>query len=321
MKILVPLNEFHHFEGFYEAGAREFYLGFYDEEWSRKYGIYHDINRLSGFGKMANQYSLQELCQEIEELGHRRERTETSIYLTINASVYSTEQMKDLKDYIERLAMSGIDGVIVSSLELTMLAKEIGIPAVISTIAGVYNADAVKVYQEHGAKRVILPRDLSIEEIRTIVEQVPEMEYEIFLMRNGCAFSDSNCLGFHRQEMCSVCSSLSRAKVSLYPAMDYKTEHDTLINHEIYGKYFHDMTCGLCAIYRFLQMGISACKIVGRAEEYEAICKDIRYVANNMGIARRCKSEDEYLSLMQFPDNKQELCRLGLSCYYPEVRF
>lgn len=321
MNILVPMNHFEHFQSLYEAGATEFYVGFYDEAWKQKFGEYHDINRLSGFGLTANQYSLNELCNWLRQMNSSEVRKKCSIYITFNAAAYSKDQIDWLKTYFDQLKQSGMDGVIVSNPELSMLAREVDVPAVISTIAGVYNASSVKIYQKYGAKRIILPRDLSLQEMEQIVRQVPEMEYEIFLMRNGCTFSDSNCLGMHRKELCSVCGSLAQAKVQFSYEMDFKTEHDVTLNHYLYSHTFHEMTCGLCAIYRFHQLGVTACKIVGRSEEFEAICQDVRFVKRNIEIAQNCHSEKEYLERMIFPERKEEMCRLGFSCYYPEVRF
>ena len=57
------------------------------------------------------------------------------------------------------------------------IAVNLGISAVISTISGVYNSDIAKFYKNLGAKRIILPRDLSVSEIEAIIHVVPDMEY------------------------------------------------------------------------------------------------------------------------------------------------
>lgn len=60
MNVLVPLNNISHIDDYIEAGAKEFYIGFYDEAWWEKFGEYADINRLTGFKKDANPYSFEE---------------------------------------------------------------------------------------------------------------------------------------------------------------------------------------------------------------------------------------------------------------------
>jgi len=321
VNILVPLNDFEHLKMLYDAGAREFYMGFYDPVWDEVYGKYGDLNRLSGYGHAANQYSLKELERHLSDLSKKPIFTEIAIYITFNAASYSASQLEKIREYFRILRGLNVKGVIISNLELTMIAKEEGIDSVISTIAVVYNADTVRVYQRHGAKRVILPRDMGLEEIREIIMQVPDMEYEVFLMRNGCSFSDSNCLGFHRTEKCSICASLAGASMEYPQIKDFRKEHDFLMNHDLYSNYFHEEACGLCAIYQFLAMNVTAVKIVGRSEDYRAICNDIGLVSKNIRLAADALNESDYLKSMIFPEQKDKICRLGLSCYYPEVRF
>ena len=45
-------------------------------------------------------------------------------------------------------------------------------------------------------------------------------------------------------------------------------------------------------------------------------------IANhNVNIAKQCKSEEEYLEKMKFPSKNMIMCKMGMSCYYPEMRF
>lgn len=215
-----------------------------------------------------------------------------------------------------------VDGVIVSNMELVELAKRCGIESVASTICGIYNSDIAKMYYEAGAKRLILPRDLSTEEIVEITKNVPEAEYEVFMMRNGCGFSDGYCLGFHRSETCAICGSLAKAGHNLYVKNgNFDSINEAELNDTLFTRNFHKFACGLCSIYDFVKAGITAAKIVGRSDDWEYVCKDIQYVYENEKIARKCESREEYLEKMVFPEDRREMCKLGLSCYYPEVRF
>ncbi|MDO5520447.1 MAG: U32 family peptidase [bacterium] len=318
MNVLVPLNNLEHLSEYISAGASEFYIGFYDEAWKKKFGEYMDINRLSGFGKEANPYSFKEVLSLIPRIKEQGQM----IYVTFNASIYSEEQLGEIKNYFLELKKTRVDGVIVSCMELVLLAKECGINSVASTICGIYNSDLARIYYKAGAKRLILPRDLSTEEVCNIAAAVPEAEYEVFMMRNGCSFSDSNCLGFHRTETCAICGSLAKAGHDLHLRKEnFHSVNNAELNDELYTNQFHKYTCGLCSIYDFVKSGISAAKIVGRSDDWEYICKDISYVYENERIAKQCKTREEYLEKMIFPEGRKEMCKLGLSCYYPEVRF
>lgn len=318
MKILVPLNNMEHIDDYIDAGAGEFYIGFYDEEWTNKFGDFADINRMSGFKENANPFSLEEVIEIITKVKEKG----MLIYVTFNSSIYSEEQLSEIKKYFIALKEGGVDGVIVSCIELVEIANQLELSAVVSTIGGVYNTQIARFYKDKGTKRIIIPRDLSVDEIEAIVKEVPDVEYEVFMMRNGCMFSDANCLGMHRNESCSICGSLVSVDSEIrLKDNSFKKRHNVELNDLIYTKSFHEYACGLCSIYRFVKMNITACKIVGRTDEWKNICNDIRYVKQNIEIAEKCKSQEEFLEQMQLPEESRRMCKLGLSCYYPEMRF
>lgn len=318
MKALVPLNNVEHIDDYLEAGAGEFYIGFYDEAWHKQFGEYADINRLTGFKKNANPYNLEEMIEIIESVKEKG----AMIYVTFNASVYSQAQIDYLKRYLNQLKKTEADGIIVSCPELVEMGSSMGINVVVSTISSVYNSDIAKFYRDLGAKRIILPRDLSMNEIESIVNTVPEVEYEVFMMRNGCRYSDGNCLGFHRSEKSAICGCLGSAQHNLEMGkLNFKQKHEVELNDMVYTASFHSFACGLCSIYRFVKWGIAAGKIVGRSDEWQYICHDISLIRQNVDLALKCTSEEEYLEKMIFPRDSTLMCKMGLSCYYPEVRF
>lgn len=318
MNILVPLNNIEHIDDYIRSGADEFYVGFHDPVWNDTFGDYADINRMSGFKERANPYNLDSLIQMIKLIKSKNK----SVYITMNSSMYSKEQIGFLDKYMFLLKDAGVDGIIASCGELVMMAKKIGVKAVVSTICGVYNWLIADFYHKMGASRIILPRDLSIAEIASIVKKMPDSSFEVFMMRDGCKFSDANCLGLHRQEMCSLCYSLCNSESKITSEEnDFHSIHAVELNHLLYNQYFHKYACGLCSIYHFVAMGIEVCKIVGRADDWENICRDIRQVKKNIEIAGSCTCQEEYLEKMVFPDDREIMCKLSLSCYYPEIRF
>lgn len=318
MKALVPLNNMESFERYKNAGAGEFYLGFRDEGWSKKFGEYADLNRLTGYKEHANRYTFEEVLDIIKEV----KREKLSVYITFNSSIYSQDQIDYMERYMEPLHEAGVDGIIVSCAELVHVAKNYHLSSVISTIAGVYNSDIAKYYEGLGATRIILPRDISLKDIEQIVHKVPQVEYEVFLMRNGCSFSDANCLGLHRSEKSAICATLGNSDSLLIHEKDgFQVKHDMELNHMLLHQVFHSYTCGLCSIYQFVQLGIKAGKIVGRTDKNDEVCEDIRLICENVEIARKSRSEEEYLSKMVFPSKESVMCKIGMGCYYPEVRF
>jgi putative protease len=315
MNVLAPLNG--EYGELISAGAEEFYVGFHDEAWDDKFGDYADINRMSGFKRRANQYNPAEVAQVIQGV----KAAGKSIYLTLNANAYSDAEIEELGKYLDYLAPFGLDGAIISDPGLISIVAERGLTAVASTICGIYNEDIAKYYVERGARRIILPRDVSLKRVAAIKNANPNAEYEVFIMRNGCAFSDSNCLGAHRPQCGALCSYLKRPSEIKSDLTDFKSRHDFELNYYYYKNYFFEKACGLCAIYRFLQLEITAAKVVGRADALGAVLEDIALIRANIDIAKRSGSEKEYLENMIFPENRSEICRQGFSCYYPEIRF
>jgi len=317
-KILVPLNNKLRLAELVEAGVDEFYMGFYDNAWTDTLGEYSEINRMSGFGTKANPYNLEEML----ELARTVKSYGKSIFVTVNGAAYSQAELDKLGEYFRIFAREGIDGVIVSTPELTVMAKEAGVEPVASTMCGIFSSDTVSFYKKLGMKRMILPRDLSMDEIEAIVGAHPDVCYEVFLMRNGCQFSDSHCLGFHRSRG-SVCGMLNMAKFQICSdGEDFESRHNTELNHMLYTGCFHRAAaCGLCALYRFSKLGIGSYKVVGRSEQADGIIQDVRMIKENLKIAKECTTEAEYLEKMLLPENSFMACKMGLGCYYPEIRF
>lgn len=318
MKVLAPLNHPEALDNLVRAGADELYFGFHDDEWNDRFGQYADINRMSGFGKRANGCGFNDALGLIEKICGKG----AVPFLTLNANGYSEAQLEYISGrYLPQLSRSGIGGVIVSDELTAAVAMEAGINAVASTMCGIYNADIARYYFEKGIRRMILPRDLSLDELSAITEQLPGVSFETFLMRNGCVFSDAYCLGMHQPQYPAVCTALKMAKQHTWvTGKSFRTDHDIALNNVLYNRYYHRSACGLCAIYRMKTMGIESLKIVGRADQTDRICDDIRMTKRNIWIAESSRDQETYLSRMIMPTDQTVRCLLGLSCYYPEIR-
>ena len=318
-KILVPLKNMDFLDALISAGADEFYMGFRDEGWVELFGDYAEINRMSGFKESANRYTFEEALENIKTIVSKNK----AIFITMNSASYSSKKLERLKYYFEKIKEAGASGVIVSTPEEVMLAKEVGINAVASTLCAIYNEYTSEFYNSLGSNRQILPRDMSLEEIEGIVKKEPNIEFEVFLMRNGCQFSDSHCLGFHRKEFGSVCMMVNHSQKSFMTKdRTFMGRHNLEFNNILYSNFYHRAAaCGLCALYRFVKLNISAYKIVGRNDNPEEVCRDIELVRKNIEIAKKCNSEEEYLEKMIMPGDVYNGCKKGLGCYYPEIRF
>lgn len=309
---LVPLNDVAWLDAFADAGAREFYLGFHDPRWTQALGPRADLNRMSGFGQTANAFGLTEA---LEVVGAVRARG-LSAYVTFNAAAYGADSWGLVEGYFWQLAEAGATGVILSGPELIDLAHRCGLAAVASTMCGVYNEDIARFYRDCGADRAILPRDLSVAEIARIAAAVPELQYEAFLMRNGCVYSDAYCLGVHGQPTGALCGELRHAARRVRTSLGAER---VVENSDLHARDFHRRACGLCALWDLERAGVDAYKVVGRCDEGADIAGATALVARDLAIAARCPSREEYLRLLERPPGEGQVCDRRLNCYYPEV--
>lgn len=319
MNILVPLNNKSYINQYIEAGADEFYIGFNDDRWCQQFGAFCDINRMSGFGKYANKYTFDEVLEIIAEIKKRKKR----IFVTLNANVYGKNQIAYIETYyLPQLQALNVDGIICSDIPLSLCVLKNNIPVIASTMMAIYNEDIANFYFNKGIKRMILPRDLSLNEIEEICKSNPQIEYETFFLRNGCVYSDCYCLGTHRISNGSTCGYLkNHSKTIILNNGNFNENNLVGYNDTLYNTYFHRDTCGMCALYRMMKIGIKSLKIVGRADQEELVLEDIRLTKHNIECALSVANENEYLIKMKMPDRYEIKCQMGLCCYYPEIRF
>ena len=111
-----------------------------------------------------------------EAVGYAKKKKK-KIYVTLNIYAHN-RHLKELEKHLKFLRTLKIDGVIVSDPGIIRLVKKYLSNAEIhlSTQANATNWQAVKFWQSVGVKRVILAREVALEEIREIKKKVPKME-------------------------------------------------------------------------------------------------------------------------------------------------
>lgn len=301
---MVPLSSFDSIDKLSAAGADEFYFGFYDENWTKKYGDFEEINRMSSFGSTAN-FSISE-CHDVIEKIHSNGK---KVFITLNSAMYTANQIDWLLKKIYEYQLYHADGIIVGNISMILKLKNLNIPITVSTMAGLYNSDIIEFYKKFNIKRVILPRDMKISDMELITQKYPDMEFEVFLMRNGCKYSDSNCMSYHSRTFGSMCSCMDRQSeiYEICKNISVSDKKEIYANNQLFTNAFHKSACGVCSIKKFKNIGISSLKIVGRAEHYSELENDIKILKN-------------IILLSKFNEQIQQLpyknCLYGLNCYY-----
>lgn len=118
------------------------------------------------------------------------------VYVTCN-TLPRNDELAELPGYLSHLQSIGADALILSDLGVLALAKEYA-PKVdihISTQAGVVNYAAAKAFYEMGARRVVLARELRIDEIGEMRRHLPQdLEIEAFVHGAMCMSFSGRCL-------------------------------------------------------------------------------------------------------------------------------
>ncbi len=147
-----------------------------------------------GFGMRAapknfTQEELAEACKKAHSLGRR-------IYLTCNTLPHNRE-LSALPDFAREASEAGVDAFIVSDIGVMSVLKEYA-PSVdihISTQAGIVNYASAGELYKMGASRVVLARELSLDEIKQIRDNTPpELEIETFVHGAMCVSFSGRCL-------------------------------------------------------------------------------------------------------------------------------
>lgn len=121
------------------------------------------------------------------------------LYVTVNVMPHTEEYSGagGLDDLVLYLAGIGVDAVIVSDIGAVMRIREIapGLEIHISTQASAVSAQACLAWHRLGAKRIVLARELSLADIRTIRSHLPdEVELETFVHGAMCIAYSGRCL-------------------------------------------------------------------------------------------------------------------------------
>lgn len=117
------------------------------------------------------------------------------VHMTLNIYAFN-EDIDNLYKTLDIIKEAKPDALIVSDFGiLNVIKRELPEIALhISTQTNTLNYEAVKYWRDFGAKRVILARELSIVQIRTIREKVPDIELECFVHGSQCVSFSGRCL-------------------------------------------------------------------------------------------------------------------------------
>lgn len=224
-----------------------------------------------GMRAAADNFSVEELREAVAYAHARGVR----VYLTVN-TMPREEEYAALRTYFEQLRDIPTDAYIVADIGVLMLLREVDPtrPIHISTQANAVSAAACRAWAALGASRVVLARELTLEQIRAIRAAVPEeLELEAFVHGSMCISYSGRCLlSGHmvgRDANRGQCAQPCRWNYTIrgYEIAEEKRPEAALPIEEINGETFilaSRDTCMIEHMRELIEAGIHSLKIEGR---------------------------------------------------------
>jgi len=333
IKIASPLSRIKEVAPLAKAGANEFYCCVAPEDWRDSYGMVESISRRNNpFAHLSSYNELEKVVRNSHKYGVR-------VHAALNEA-YNRDQIEFLIKQVETFHEIGVDAVILGDVASLLAVRDAGIPVKIFMGTGgtIFNSQTVELYRSLGVSRMILPRHLSIREIRTIISKTisktgddneERTQFEVFIFRGLCPYIDGFCRFQHginetlgrKPRVDLACNCRFRIKTIV---KGKKPDSDRIkkIKHLMSPR--QSLTgCGLCALYDLIKIeGLTSLKIVGREFSSKEKLEDLKLVKKCMDLLDENSSisRDEYFrfcrkEFLEFFDRE---CGYK-DCYYPEL--
>ncbi|MBE6534208.1 MAG: U32 family peptidase, partial [Ruminococcaceae bacterium] len=247
-----------------------------------------------GMRSAADNFSSDELYEATKYVHERGKK----IYLTLNTMPHGYEY-PDLRAFLEYIKDAGIDACIVADMGVMYLIKEImpDMEIHVSTQASIVSPAAANAYVKLGAKRLVLARELMLDEIKDIKASLPQgIELEAFVHGSMCVSYSGRCMLSHsltgRDANRGACAQPCRWEYNISeikrPDQPYPIEENELGTFIMSSK---DM-CTISIIPQLIDAGIDSFKIEGRMKSayYAAVVTN----AYRMAIDSYLRSPADY---------------------------
>ena len=255
LELLMPAGNLEKLEYAIKYGADAVYLGVVD------FSL-----RAMRKGQLITLDNLKEAVDLAHKLGAKA-------YVTLNIFAFNSD-IKLLESCIDRFKDANPDAVIVSDFGVLNLVKRYmpDTPLHISTQTNTLNYESVKFWQDFGATRIILARELPISDIAEIRKHVPDIELESFVHGSQCVSFSGRCLlsdyftNGERKANHGNCSQPCRWSYKLVestrPDQYYEINQDERGSHILSPK---DL-CLVEHLPKLIEAGVNSFKVEGRTK-------------------------------------------------------
>ncbi len=195
------------------------------------------------------------------------------VYLTLNIFAFNND-IHALEECMERISDSNPDALIVSDVGIMRIVRRYmpDTPLHISTQANSLNYEAVKFWQDYGATRVILGREVNIKDMAEMKSAVPNMELEVFVHGAQCVSFSGRCLisdymtngerKANQGNCCQPCRWSYKLVEETRPGQYYEIEQNERGTHIMSTK---DL-CLVNHLPKLIDAGVDSLKVEGRTK-------------------------------------------------------
>ena len=278
IELLAPAGDFEKLKTAIYFGADAVYFA------GKNYG-------LRAYGTNFDSMSIKSAMDYIHSHGKRG-------YVTLN--VYARHNDFDgLKEYVQSLVDAKVDAVLISDLGIFSFVHE-NFPELeihISTQANTTNSYAAKMWQKLGAKRIVLARELDIDEIKKITSENPNLEIEAFVHGAMCISYSGRCLLSNyltgRDSNHGECVQACRWK---YSVTEENRPDDKLdLEEDERGTYIFNSKdlCLIDYIDKIIDSGVDSLKIEGRMKSPYYVATVVNAYRRAIDYMLKCKAENK----------------------------
>lgn len=330
MKIVAPISRVEEVVPLLEAGADEIYCGIVPADWTERFRN-AAVNRRA-FGNLT---AYDDLARVVGLAAERKR----PVSLVMNAQHYAEAYFDPMVELAHRFADMGGSSLIVGDLALLAELAERGPPLRLhaSSLIVCRNAELAGLCGDLGAKRVVLPRDMTVAEIGAVTAACPGMEFEAFVLNDGCVFDEGCCHTIHLPSKLGgpICLDNYHADYARIDGRPLSAAEQQRLdaNDEAYARWLwyrfscgFSVTaegypygpCGLCTIPELAAAGVGAVKIAGREGATARKVKSVEMVRSALDHYRQPGGATTLPGFARAI--RGESCDSGYMCYYVESR-
>ena len=205
---------------------------------------------------------IRKLCNYAHPFGAK-------VYVTVNTIIYD-EELEATRQLLHDLQEAGVDAILVQDMAVLQMMHDLPMAAHASTQTDNRTVEKVQWLRDVGFSRVVLARELSLDEMKEIHRQVPDVELEVFVHGALCVSYSGHCYAsqycFGRSANRGECAQFCRMQFSLEDAKGREVVSDRyLLSLKDMNRIDH--------LEELIEAGATSFKIEGRL-------KDLSYVKN-----------------------------------------